>query len=165
VGVYAGVHTNFLGNDYKDSGISYKAAVLLQNDFSDRLVLITNIIADKITSDENFYSYILTMTYAINERWSYFIENQGIFNKTNPTKFHFGTGTAYLFSQNLQIDASIRTNFFEDYSFLYSSVGLAWRLDKHSDEIIKKNSPLDQLTKKRKRKKRGNFFSRLLKKN
>ena len=35
VGVFAGVHTNFLGKDYKDDGISFKGAVLLQNDFSD----------------------------------------------------------------------------------------------------------------------------------
>ncbi|WP_372745455.1 transporter [Lutibacter sp.] len=162
VGVYAGVHTNFLSEYYKDDAVSFKGAILLQNDFSDRLVLLTNLIADKITSDDNNYSYIVTMTYALSERWSYFIENQGIF-KENDNEFHFGTGAAYLFSDNLQIDASVRTNFFEDYSFVYSSIGVAWRLDKHSDEIINKSSPLNQLTKKRK--KRGNFFSRLFKKN
>ena len=164
IGVYAGINTNFLGSDYKDEGISYKGAILLQNDFSDRLVLLTNLIADKITSENNFYSYIVTMTYAINHKWSYFIENQGVFKKVSDPKYHFGTGAAYLFSKNLQIDASIRTNFFDDYSFLYSAVGLAWRLDKHSDEIVNKSSPREQLTKKRKRRKRGNFFSRLLKK-
>ena len=163
VGVYAGVNTNFLGEHYKDDGISYKGAILLQNDFSDRLILITNLVADKITADDSNYSYILTMTYAMSEKWSYFIENQGVFSKTEDTKFNFGTGLAYLFSDNLQIDASVRTNFFEDYSFLYSSVGVAWRLDRHSDELVNKNSPLNQLNKKRK--KRGNFFSRLLKKN
>jgi hypothetical protein len=162
VGVFAGVHTNFLGKDYKDDGISFKGAVLLQNDFSDRLVVLTNLIADKITSDDHNYSYIITMTYALNEKWSYFIENQGIFKK-NDNEFHFGTGAAYLFSNNLQIDASVRTNFFEDYSFLYSSIGIAWRLDRHSDELLNKNSPLNQLYKKKK--KRGNIFSRLFKKN
>ena len=100
------------------------------------------------------------MTYALNEKWSYFIENQGIFKK-NDNEFHFGTGAAYLFSNNLQIDASVRTNFFEDYSFLYSSIGIAWRLDRHSDELLNKNSPLNQLYKKKK--KRGNIFSRLFK--
>ena len=59
VGVFAGVHTNFLGKDYKDDGISFKGAVLLQNDFSDRLVVLTNLIADKITSDDHNYSYII----------------------------------------------------------------------------------------------------------
>lgn len=164
VGAFVGVNTNFLSNDFKENELSIKAAVLLQNDFSNRLVLITNLIADKILSDSNEYSYIATMTYALSYKWSYFIENQGIFNKKATPKFHFGTGAAYLFSNNLQLDASIRTNFFEDYSFLYSSIGVAWRLDRHSDEIIGKSSPRDQLTKKRKRRKKGNFFSRLFKK-
>ncbi|WP_457618608.1 transporter [Lutibacter sp.] len=164
VGAFVGVNTNFLGKDFKENELSIKAAVLLQNDFSSRLVLITNLIADKILSDSNEYSYIATMTYALSYKWSYFIENQGIFEKMATPKFHFGTGAAYLFSDNLQLDASIRTNFFEDYSFLYSSIGVAWRLDRHSDEIIIKSSPRDQLTKKRKRRKKGNFFSRLFKK-
>jgi len=165
IGVYAGVHTNFLGNNYKDDGVSFKAAVLLQNDFTDRLVLLTNLIADKITSDKNNYSYILTMTYAINQKWSYFVENQGVFKNTDSPKFHFGTGAAYLYSDDLQIDASVRTNFFDDYSFIYSSIGVAWRLDKHSDEVINKSSPLNQINNKPKRRKKGSFFSRLFKKN
>jgi len=161
IGAFVGVNTNFLGDGFKENELTLKGAVLLQNDFSDRLVLLTNLIANKILSDSNEYSYIATMTYALNYKWSYFIENQGIFEKKNTPKFHFGTGIAYLFSQNLQIDASVRTNFFEDYSFLYSSVGVAWRLDKHSDEVINKSSPRSQQSKKRKK---GNFFSRIFKK-
>ncbi len=159
VGAYVGVNTNFLGDGFKENELSIKGAVLLQNDFSDRLVLLTNLIADKILSDSNEYSYIATMTYALNYKWSYFIENQGIFEKGFAPKFHFGTGIAYLFSNSLQLDASVRTNFFDDYSFLYSSIGAAWRIDRHSDEIV----PKTQLTKQKSRKK-GNVFSRLFKK-
>ena len=162
VGAFVGVNTNFLSEDYKANELSIKGAILLQNDFSDRLVLLTNLIADKILSDSNEYSYIATMTYAIDYKWSYFIENQGIFEKHYSPKFHFGTGVAYLFSKNLQLDASVRTNFFDDYSFLYSSIGVAWRLDRHSDKVIQKNSPRAKTSKKRKK---GNFFSRLFKKN
>lgn len=163
VGVYAGVNTNFIGKDYKENELSVKAAVLLQNDFTDRLVLLTNLIADKILSDSNEYSYIATMTYALNHKWSYFIENQGFFEEGFAPKYNFGTGLAYLYSKNLQLDASVRTNFFEDYSFVYSSIGVAWRMDRHSDEIIQSSSR-DQISKKRKRRKSGNFFSRLFKK-
>ncbi|NQV76753.1 MAG: transporter [Lutibacter sp.] len=159
VGAYVGVNTNFLGDGFKENELSIEGAVLLQNDFSDRLVLLTNLIADKILSDSNEYSYIATMTYALNYKWSYFIENQGIFEKGFAPKFHFGTGVAYLFSNNLQLDASVRTNFFDDYSFLYSSIGAAWRIDRHSDGIV----PKTQLTKQKSRKK-GNIFSRLFKK-
>ena len=162
VGAYVGVNTNFLGTGFKENELSIKGAILLQNDFSDRLVLLTNLVADKILSDSNEYSYIATMTYALNYKWSYFIESQGIFEKSFTPKFHFGTGIAYLFSRNLQLDASVRTNFFDDYSFLYSSIGAAWRLDKHKDKIIQKNSPKTKTTQRRKK---GNFFSRLFKKN
>jgi len=161
VGAFVGVNTNFLGDGFKENELSLKGAVLLQNDFSDRLVLLTNLIADKILSESNEYSYIATMTYALNFKWSYFIENQGIFEKGYSPKFHFGTGLAYLFSNNLQLDASVRTNFFDDYSFLYSSIGAAWRLDNHSDEIINKSSPRGQISNNRKK---GNFFSRIFKK-
>jgi hypothetical protein len=99
------------------------------------------------------------MTYALNFKWSYFIENQGIFEKHYTPKFNFGTGIAYLYSRNLQLDASVRTNFFDDYSFIYSSIGVAWRLDRHSDEIVIKKSQRAKV------KKKGNFFSRLFKKN
>jgi hypothetical protein len=167
VGVYAGVNTNFLGPDFKDNGISYKAALLLQNDFSDRLVVLTNIIADKITSDFNYYSYIVTMTYAMSEKWSYFIENQGLFNKRNAPKYNFGSGIAYLYSDDIQLDASIRTNFFDDYSFIYASVGVAWRLDKHKEKIkSKEDTTLSKKIQSRKRNKRrrGNIFTRIFKK-
>lgn len=161
VGIFAGVNTNFLGKDFKENELSIKTAILLQNDFSSRLVLLTNLIADKILSDSNEYSYIATMTYALNYKWSYFIESQGIFEKEFKPRFHFGTGLAYLYSNNLQFDASVRTNFFDDYSFLYSAVGVAWRLDRHSDQIIQKSSARGSKTKRRKK---GNFFSRLFKK-
>jgi len=166
VGVYAGVNTNFLSTNFKEDGISYKAALLLQNDFSDRLVVLTNLIADKITSDFNYYSYIISMTYAISDKWSYFIENQGFFDKRNAPKYNFGTGAAYLYSDDIQVDASLRTNFFDDYSFIYASVGIAWRLDKHNEKLIsKKNSnPLKSKNRKSKKRRRGNIFTRIFKK-
>jgi hypothetical protein len=162
VGVYAGVNTNFIGKYYKsDDGISFKGAVLLQNDFTDRLVLLTNLIADKITSEEQYYSYIVTMTYAINEKWSYFVENQGKIYEDFAPEQQFGTGLAYLFSPNLQIDASARTNFFDDYSYLYVTAGFSWRLDRHQDSFISKNQPPQS---KKKRPNRKGFFGRLFSK-
>lgn len=159
VGVYGGAHLNFLGKDYKSDGISYKGALLLQNDFSDRLVLLTNIIADRITSEDKFYSYIVTMTYAINENWSYFIENQGKYYNDFSPNYQFGTGIAYLVNENLQLDASARTNFLDDYSYMYATAGLSWRLDRHKDSFVYKNSPKETMSKKTQRK---GFFSRLL---
>jgi hypothetical protein len=161
VGVYGGAHLDFLGEDYKNDEISYKGALLLQNDFSDRLILLTNIIADKITSDDKFYSYIVTMTYAINENWSYFIENQGKYYNDFSPNYQFGTGIAYLVNENLQLDTSVRTNFLDDYSYIYATAGLSWRIDRHKDSFVYKNSPNETMSKKTQRK---GIFSRLFKK-
>jgi len=136
IGIYGGVNTNFLSDEYKKEGISYKGALLLQNDFSDRLVLITNIIADNITSDYSLYSYILTMTYAMNQRWSIFVENQGDFYKNSTNDYFIAAGAAYLFTKNLQVDAAFRTNFDTENETLIASIGASYRFDWHEDEEI-----------------------------
>ena len=162
VGIYGGAHLNFLGKDYKsEEGISYKGALLLQNDFSDRLVLLTNLIADNITSEAKYYSYIVTMTYAIHQNWSYFVESQGKYYKDFSPNYQFGTGIAYLITENLQLDASARTNFFEDYSYVYATAGFAWRLDRHKDSFVYKNAPKETISKRPNKK---GFFSRLFNK-
>ena len=158
VGIYAGVHTNFIGKDYKsDEGISYKGAVLLQNEISNRLVLLTNLYADNYSSEEKYYGHIVTATFAMNELWSVFIENDGKYKDGEPPSFQFGSGVAYLFSNNLQIDLSARTNFFDDYAYYSFSAGFAWRLDKHRDSFTITNSP----TKTINTRKRKGFFSRI----
>lgn len=162
IGVYGGAHLNFLGKDYKsEEGISYKGALLLQNDFSDRLVLLTNLIADNITSEDKYYSYIVTMTYAINQNWSYFVENQGKYYNDYSPNYQFGTGVAYLVTENLQLDASARTNFFDDYSYVYATAGFAWRLDRHQDSFVYKNASKETMSKKSNNE---GFFSKLFNK-
>ncbi|MGV6845193.1 MAG: transporter [Lutibacter sp.] len=170
IGVYAGINTNFLGKDFKDKSISYKAAILLQNDFSERLVVLTNLIANNITSDLNNYAYIITMTYAINKKWSYFIENEGIYSKLGSPNYNFGVGGAYLYSNNLQFDASIRSNLLNNYGNMYLSFGASYRLDKHKDKLkedkTKKilNKKSYKKRKKLRRKRSGSIFSRIFKK-
>ena len=170
VGLYLGVNTNFLGKAYKDSGISPKAAILLQNDFTNRFILITNLIADKIGKETRAYSYIVTATYAINQDWSFFVENEGYFLKTKKD-FQLGTGVAYLWSENLQLDVSARTNLNNNQSNFITSIGASWRLDRHIDKIPeKKNNEAGSGNNKKikvrnKRRKRKGLFSRLFKKN
>lgn len=159
IAIYSGVNTNFLSDDYKKESLTVKGAILLQNDFTDRLVLLTNLIVDEITAEDMLYSYIVTMTYAINQNWSFFIENVGKYKNLYTPNYQIGTGVAYLFSPDLQLDASIRTNLFADYSYTYASAGVAWRLNRHQDLIIEKNTPT------RKAKNKRGFFSRLFGKN
>ena len=134
VGVYLGLNTNFLGEHYKESGISPKAAILLQNNFTSRLNLITNLIADKITTDNSVYSYIVTMTYAMNDLWSIFAENQGGFTEYR-NDFQLGIGAAYLYSKNMQFDASVRTNLSSNNPGFIAGIGVSWRLDRHQDPL------------------------------
>lgn len=156
VGLYVGLNTNLLSEDYKESGISPKAAILLQNDFTPRLNLITNLVADKITTDYSVYSYILTMTYAMNDLWSIFVENQGDFTEYR-NDFQIGTGAAYLYSRNLQFDAAVRANLNSDETGFVASIGASWRLDRHQDELIEANQG-------GKPRKKGGLFSGLFKK-
>ena len=162
VGVYAGMNLNFLGKAYKEPKMSPKAAILLQNDFTNRFILLTNLIADKIGTDNRTYSYIVTATYAINQDWSIFGENQGDFLKYK-TDFQVGTGVAYLWNENLQLDTSIRVNTNVDESAFVVGLGAAWRLDRHQDKEVFRDKD-GNIVKPKKRKKKGSFFSRLFKK-
>lgn len=159
VGIYGGVNTNFLSDAYKKEDLTFKGAVLLQNDFSDRLVLLTNLVVDEITAENMLYSYIVTMTYAISQNWSFFAENVGKYQNTYRPNYQFGTGVAYLFSPDLQLDASLRTNLFANDSYMFASAGISWRLNKHQDALIETNAPV------RKAKNKRGFFSRLFGKN
>lgn len=156
VGLLLGVHTDFVTKDYKDQ-LSFKGALLLQNDFSNRFVLITNLFGDRIGSVEEFYSYMITATYAMNVQWSFFFEHQGKFPKYRDTEYQLGGGLAYLWSQDLQFDISARTNIFADYSHLYFNTGFTWRWDRHVDTYTIKNAPPPPKTKR----KRKGFFKRL----
>lgn len=157
VGIYIGVNTNLVNDDYKANDISPRIALLLQNNFSDRLNLITNIGAYKITGDSSVYSYIVTMTYAMNELLSIFVENQGDFSTTD-NNFQIGTGIAYLYSNDLQFDLSGRAKLDTVNPGFIVGLGAAWRLDRHRDPLMETNQYGSR--------KNGNgFFSRLFKKN
>lgn len=161
VGISLGLNTNMIGEGFKETGMTPKIAILLQNDFTDRLVLITNIVGDKITTDNPEYGYITTVTYAASSLISFFAENQGRFIKDRNNEFQLGVGLAYLASPDLQFDVSIRTNLNKGYVDTYAALGCSWRLDLHKDSFKK--------TKKTNRPKRikqsGGFFSKLFKKN
>lgn len=113
-----------------DQKISPKAALITQNQFSGNWVLVLNFIADNITSSTPTYAYIATLTKGFNQRWSGFIENQGIKSDYYSDAILRG-GAAYLINKNLQVDASISTNFKDTPSVLYGGAGVSWRFDKY----------------------------------
>jgi len=138
VGVYAGFNTNLLTSMHKNpDGVSPRIALFTQNDLSNRLIVLLNLIGDKLFTTEAETSYIMTVTYTLAEDWSIFGENQGFFRKNVPNDFQFGVGGAYLINPNMQADLSARMIFDErgDNTYLIGG-GLSWRLDKHKDKMI-----------------------------
>lgn len=146
VSVFAGANFVFEDNPYAygsntlnfastEFGVSPKVMLITQNRFGDgRWVLVSNIIADYITTDYSGYGYVLTLTHGFNRKWSGFIENQGYKSDLYSDAIVRG-GAAYLLSSNMQIDASISSNFKNTPSILYGGIGFSWRYDaKYKEE-------------------------------
>lgn len=154
VAVFAGA--NFTGKDNPfyfspESEISPKVALILQNHLGDgSWVFVTNIIYNYATTDYPSLSYILTLTKGINKKWSAFVENQGIKSDFYSDAIVRG-GAAYLINRNLQVDASISTNFKDTPSMLYGGVGVSWRYDGRYKEVrllTKEEETADKMAKK-----------------
>ncbi len=162
VGLYAGFNTNALGIDYQVATFSPKIAVLLQNDFSPDLILVTNFIGDYLTIDNNrTIGYITTLTYAFTPRFSAFGEHQGMFTRYTKN-YEIGGGLAYLFHKDLQIGLNLRTDHQIDYLNIYGGLGLSYRIDRHKDKLIMSKS--NQEGSGKVQYKRDGFFKRLFNK-
>ena len=135
VSVYAGINIDGKNNPYTAPGIkgvSPTFSIATQNNFSNNFVLITNLILERIGTDQNDFEYITTLTYAINNQWVSFIEAHGInsdFYAENMLKF----GAAYLSNEDLQLDASLIINFKDTPKIFYINFGGSYRFDLHKD--------------------------------
>ena len=166
VSLFAGA--NFVGADNPyyfspQSAISPKVALITQNLFGGgKWVFVTNIIADYIGTDYPSYGYVLTLTHGFNDKWSGFVENQGYKSDFYSDAIVRG-GAAYLLSRNMQIDASVSTNFKNTPSIFYGGVGFSWRYDgRYKENLVEtkkkdkskdnKDEEVDYQEKERKRK-------------
>ncbi|MNE91760.1 hypothetical protein D3C80_1894090 [compost metagenome] len=86
------------------------------------------------------------MTHGFNDRWSGFVENQGYKSDFYSDSILRG-GAAFLLSSNLQVDASISTNFKNTPSILYGGVGVSWRYDGWYKEKQIENKAADRAKK------------------
>ena len=135
VSVYAGINIDGKNNPYtapRIKGVSPTFSIATQNNFSNNFVLITNLILERIGTEQNDFEYITTLTYAINSQWVSFIEAHGInsdFYAENMLKF----GAAYLSNENLQLDASLIINFKDTPKIFYINFGGSYRFDLHKD--------------------------------
>jgi hypothetical protein len=138
VSVFAGANFTMKNNPYyfsPDASISPKIMLITQNHLGDGTwVFVTNIIADYITTDYPSYGYVLTLTKGFNDKWSGFVENQGFKSDFYSDAILRG-GAAYLLNKDMQIDASISTNFKDTPTVLYGGIGFSWRYDANYKEV------------------------------
>ena len=132
---YVGINTGIADDIYEASSFSPKVGVLLQNNINRDLNIITNIYYDRIGTDLPELSYIITATYSFNDRLSTFIENQTLSNKFQSST-NLGSGLAFLYNKNLQINSSLRLLADANSTGFYTSIGASYRFDKHVDEVI-----------------------------
>ena len=138
VSVFAGANFTMADNPYSfspQSSISPKVMLITQNHLGDgKWVFVTNIIADYISTDFPSYGYVLTLTRGFNDKWSGFIENQGFKSDFYSDAIVRG-GAAFLLNKDMQVDASISTNFKDTPTVLYGGFGFSWRYDANYKEV------------------------------
>jgi hypothetical protein len=134
VAAYAGVNTGIPEDIYKTNNFSPKAGILLQNDLTNNFNIITNIYYDRIGTELPEFSYIITATFSYNNRWSIFIENQTMLDKIQ-AQSNIGSGIAFLYNRNIQINSSLRLLTDAKSSGFYSSIGASYRFDRHIDKV------------------------------
>lgn len=154
VGVYGGFTLDIFNNPYAPEDQEKflpRGMVITQNQFG-KWVLVTNIYIDKLISKYQTMGYIVTVTRGFSERWSGFIENQGV-KSDYYSDTVFRGGAAYLLKENFQIDASVGANVKDTPSIYTFGVGFSWRFDDNYEEVLLR-APKDKEPKKSKEEKK-----------
>ncbi len=153
--VSAYVGANFsVGDTYfppDEPSFSPKAMIIAQHHLGTSWVLVSNIYMNKISTEYQSLGYVITLTRGFNDKWSGFIENQGIKSDYYSDGI-FRIGAAYLIQNNWQIDASIGASYKDTPSLLYGGVGTSWRFDKNYKPVKIESGKEDGKTKQQKKK-------------
>lgn len=137
VGVYLGINAPIGSGDFHE-GLSPKLAVYLQNDITNKYVILTNIIIDKLGTSKASYAYILSETYTLSDKYSIFLENLWRYNVNFKNDFQIAGGLAYLKTKDLQLDAALRLIKVGKSFGAFVGFGASWRIDKHIEKFILK---------------------------
>ncbi len=162
VSVYAGANFGMVLNDFHArGGITPKVGVLLQNELSNKLNIITNVYYNYMFGYLPEWSYILTATYNFNQQWSGFAEHQALFNKQEKQS-NLGLGVAYLLSNDLQLNSTVKATFQAENTIgIYAGLGASYRIDRHRDDFValdEYGNPIDPINKESYNK---GFFGRM----
>lgn len=140
VAAYGGVNLMSGGSNpytFPQDKTSFKVMAITQNHFG-RWVWVNNFIADKISTDYPSYGWTTTFTRGFNKTWSGMMEFQG-FSSDYYADGIFRLGAAHLLGHdyNMQVDASVSTNFKNTPYIATGVIGFSWRFDaKYSDVLL-----------------------------
>ncbi len=133
VSVYAGASLKTSKKFFaqEEPEISPRVVLIAQQHFSEKWALITNIMSDRLSSNEyRGFGYVITLTHGFNNKWSTFIENQGYKNDFY-TDINTRLGITTLLHKNLQLDIAGGHNYREKHQSYFGQLGLSWRFDKN----------------------------------
>ncbi len=114
--------------------MSLRATLATQSHFLGTWVFVTNWNVHRILTDYLEKSYILTLTHTFHPLWSVYIENQGIYSSIYQDTL-LRLGAAYLYNNDLQIEATLGSNLKDSPSQWFVNAGISYRLDFHKDFI------------------------------
>lgn len=120
-------------------GFTMTAGVLAHNQLTGNWTVINNVIVDNILAANNRMSilYVMSHTYSLERNISVF--GDLIYENVDSNNFFkFGTGAAYLFSKDLQFDASYRISLAKDIMGHNFMIGASYRIDNHKDKWIER---------------------------
>ncbi len=138
VSLYAGATFTLGDNPFypEDPIVAPRAMLATQSSLGPRMVLISNLIYDRIGTDFPEMEYLVSLSHAFkNPKWSVFVENQGI-KSDRYSDILLRTGIAHLFSKSFQADLNVGASFKDSPRRMFASVGFSYRLDFHQDEAI-----------------------------
>lgn len=144
VAVAAGVNFDTKDNPYTAAGVeglSYRASIITQNNFFGGWVFVTNVMMDRISSDQQDFHYILTLTHSFDPKWVVFVETHGIKSDFYADNL-FRLGGGYLLNKNLQLDTAITINTKDTPSVFGVNFGVSYRIDRHQDPYKTKQTKL-----------------------
>jgi len=169
ISVYGGANFDSSNNPFTPEdpfSISPKVSIQTQNNFRSGFVLVTNIIADRFTTQTPTYGYIVTLTYCLSDWFSLFAEKQGFdsdFYADNIVRI----GAAALITADWQVDASFLYSLKDTPSRTYGRIGVSYRFDFHDqDEFIeekgkegREKKKVEREKAKKEKKKKKNYFN------
>lgn len=126
------LYQNIGGEIDHEPFLHLRGTLATQSHFLSSWVFVTNFTYDRYLSQYPELSYIMTLTHTFNPVWSVYIEQQGLRSNLFDDNI-FRLGTAYLFNDDVQLEATLGSSLKNTPQLLTANVGFSYRLDLHKD--------------------------------